>query len=209
MLDQKIIQIKNRFFFQSLAYIIILLILYSFNIYLKQENIKTNSMIEDTEIYLNNMNYRINILYTNQREIIKIHDLFPTLHKNQLFQFCLDKYSIFNKINDVFKNNEMIITQMSNNISPDFLHSYYQTFKNCYIRNINSVIEFNALNLKDINYNLQSILSNMPENTYLLSLNISNINNINPDTIKEILKEGKENFFKVKLELQFNKILIE
>ena len=209
MLEQRIIQIKNRIFFKTLAYIIIILILYSLNIYLTQEKIKSNRIVEDGKIYLKNIDYKINILYTNQKEIVKIHDLFPTLKKNQLFQFCLDKFNIFNKINDILKNNEMVISQRNNNIFQDFLHPHYQTFNNCNIRNINSIIEFNVPNLKDINYNLHNILSNMPENTYLLSFNVNNVNSINPETINDILKEGKQNFFKVKLELQFNKILIE
>jgi hypothetical protein len=49
----------------------------------------------------------------------------------------------------------------------------------------------------------------MPENTYLLSLNVNNMNSINPEMINEFLAERKQNFFKVKLELQFNKILIK
>jgi hypothetical protein len=41
------------------------------------------------------------------------------------------------------KNNEMIISQVNNNIFQDFLHPHYQTFNNCNIRNINSIIFFN------------------------------------------------------------------
>jgi hypothetical protein len=209
MLDQKIIQIKNRIFLKAIAYVIIILILHSLNIYLTKVNVKYNSIVEDSKIYLNNIDYKINILYTSQKEFIKVHDLFPILKKNQLFEFCLDKYNIFNKINDVVKNNEMIISQVNNNIFQDFLHPHYQSFNNCNIRNINSIIEFNLMSLKDINYNLQNILNNMPENTYLLSLNVNNMNSINPEMINEFLAERKQNFFKVKLELQFNKILIK
>jgi hypothetical protein len=208
MLDNKILDFKNIIFIKAILFTIALVLLHILTNFLDNKVYRAEKAFMDNDISIQNISQRIKVLSSDKEKILVATTIFDEIIKNQLLKICIEKYNIISDINNIANNLKNLPILITANISQDISQFRYYNFNISNIANISSTMDFGVSDLEDINDVLKEILNNMPKNTRITSLDITEKEKYKLLNAPILFKIGDKSLFKVHTKLEYSKILM-